>query len=178
MKEAKKNLQDWFRTIAWSHLLTIEPSPSKPFSNYEVLQTFRFIDFRLNKHFLKSSFSKWDPYDRFFMVAFAEGDGISHQKHFHLLMYSPVNADLQQQQFRKGSVGQLLQLEWMKHDISPLDIRALNQTEAPAVYASKTLRSDKQKLDDIRLDETYWWAFVTPPNSKISSKPSNELSRC
>jgi hypothetical protein len=112
------------------------------------------------------------------MIVFAEGDGISHEKHFHLLMYSPVNADLQQQQFRKGSVGQLLQLEWMKHDISPLDIRALNQTGAPAVYASKTLRSDKQKIDDIRLDEIYWWAFTTPPNSKVPSKSSNELSRC
>ena len=178
MKAAKKNLQDWFKTIAWSHLITVEPRPSMPYSNDEILQRFRYIEFRLNKHFLKSSFSKWDPYDRFFMVAFAEGDGISHQKHFHLLMYSPVSADLQKKQFRKGSVGQLLQLEWMKHDSSPLDIRALNQTEAPAVYASKTLRSDKQKLDDIRLDETYWWAFVTPPNSKISSKPSNDLSRC
>ena len=178
MKSQKNIFQDWFRTIAWSHLITVEPRPYMPYSNDEILQRFRYIEFRLNKHFLKSSFSKWDPYDRFFMVAFAEGDGISHQKHFHLLMYSPVNADLQQQQFRKGSVGQLLQLEWMKHDSSPLDIRVLNQTEAPAVYASKTLRSDKQELDDIRLDETYWWAFVTPPNSKISSKPSNELSRC
>ena len=102
MKSQKKIFQDWFRTIAWSHLITVEPRPSMPYSNDEILQRFRYIEFRLNKHFLKSSFSKWDPYDRFFMVAFAEGDGISHEKHFHLLMYSPVDADLQQQQFRKG----------------------------------------------------------------------------
>lgn len=170
MKAAKKNLQDWFRTIAWSHLLTIEPSPSKPFSNDEVLQIFRSIEFRLNKHFLKSSFPKWNPYDRFFMVAFAEGGGISHEKHFHLLVYSPVDADLRQKQFRKGSVEVFLYREWMKHSSTPLDVRALNQNEAPAVYASKMVRPGHHEFENTRLDETYWWSFITPPNSKVPSK--------
>lgn len=170
MKEAKKNLQDWLRTIAWSHLLTIEPNPSKPFSNDEVLQIFRSIEFRLNKHFLKSSFPKWNPYDRFFMVAFAEGDRISHEKHFHLLVYSPVNDDLRQKQFHKGSVKVFLHREWMNHSSTPLDVRALNQNEAPAVYASKMVRPGYDECENTRLDEIHWWGFTTPPNTKITRK--------
>ena len=169
MKAEKKHLQDWLRTIAFTHLLTVEPTPSKPLSNDEVLQTFRTIEFSLNKHFLKSSFPKWNPYDRFFMIAFAEGDGISHEKHFHLLVYSPVNADIRQKQFHKGSVEFFLYKEWMKYSSTRLDIRALNQNEAPAVYASKMVRPGYDYRENTRLEEIYWYNFTTPSNTKIKT---------
>ena len=105
-KVQKLEMQRWLKTIPFSHFITVEPTPSLPFKQDEIIQRMRKIEFRLNKKHLKSSFPSWDADNRFWMVGFREGDGVAHQIHYHTLLHSPsvlhkktwyvnVSADLQ-----------------------------------------------------------------------------------
>lgn len=190
MLDEKQVFQDWLSSISFSHFITVEPNFTAQFSNDEILQRFRSLEFRLNKHFLKSSFPKWDPFDRFFMVAFAEGDGVTHRKHFHLLLHSPENANLQQKQFRKGSVSEFLYFEWFRdpsliysfqrRHVEPLHIKALSPTydnhsssKAASIYTSKTL-SNRRKWS-LKDENISWWGFTTPSNDKPLAKALLQL---
>jgi len=186
MFREKREFQNWLSAIDWSHFITVEPTFGVQFSNDEMVQRFRTLEFKLNKHFLKSSFPKWDPFDRFFMVAFAEGDGVSKRRHFHLLLHSPRNADLQKQQFRKGSVSTFLFFEWFrissllssyrKRHLEPLDVRALgtsydnrNDSKAASIYTTKTF-SNRRNFISKEFEEAHFWAFTTPSNERAFAK--------
>ena len=186
MFREKEEFQNWLSIRDWSHFITVEPTFSVQFSNDEMVQRFRTLEFKLNKHFLKSRFPKWDPFDRFFMVAFAEGDGVSKRKHFHLLLHSPRNANLQKQQFRKGSVGEFLYFEWLqipslltsyrKRRLEPLDVRALDTSydnqkdrKAASIYTSKTF-SNRRNFISKKFEEAHFWAFTTPSNERAFAK--------
>ena len=56
----KYEMQKWMKTIDWSHFITIEPTPSLPFKQDEIIQRMRTMEYQLNKKYLKSSFPKWD----------------------------------------------------------------------------------------------------------------------
>ncbi len=83
----KTEIQRWLKTIPFSHFITVEPNAAYPFRRDEVEQRMRKVEFRLNKKYLKSSWSTWDAYQRFWMVGFQEGTGI--ETHFHLMLYTP-----------------------------------------------------------------------------------------
>jgi hypothetical protein len=85
----KMVLQSFLKNMPFSHKIDIEPSPAQPFKQDELIQRFRTILFELNKRYLKSSFPKWDFKNRFFIVGFAEGDGLTNEIHYHLLLHTP-----------------------------------------------------------------------------------------
>ena len=90
MVERKKELfQRWLNCLLFSHKIDIEPSPSKPYKSDEIIQRFRQITFELNKKYLKSTFPKWKPEDKFWVIGFVEGDNLINERHYHFLLHSP-----------------------------------------------------------------------------------------
>ena len=71
--EQKYEMQKWLKTIPWTHFITIEPTPSLPFKQDEIIQRMRTMEYQLNKKYLKSSFPKWDADNRFWMVGLWNG---------------------------------------------------------------------------------------------------------
>ena len=173
----KEALQGFLKSFKWSHLITVEPSPGWPFSNEEIAQRFRQIEFDLNKRWLPSSFPKWQFDDRFWMICFAEGDNIVHQKHFHLLLHSPdPGVYRQDKQLRYQTPAGFIAYRWLTlpslwpdqrdRTLKPLDIRALDETEdaeRAAIYVSKTYKAQSSGYD-ILSENISWWDFLTPPN--------------
>ena len=93
-KPTKKTIyQDFlYDTITFSHRIEIEPTPYHPIPFDELNQRFRKILFDINKKHLRSKyFPKWKREDKFWLFGNKQGDGITEQKHYHLLLYSPMN---------------------------------------------------------------------------------------
>ena len=160
----KTEIQQWLKTIPFSHFITVEPNAAYPFRRDEVEQRMRKVEFRLNKKYLKSSWSTWDAYQRFWMVGFQEGTGI--ETHFHMMLYTPevLNRPLK---FSQKNVSWDLFLFWMnegrfnpmngkKVPFKPLDIRKVEDVTASTIYSSKWLS---------RIDSADSYFFTTPPKT-------------
>jgi len=169
-KTLKLEMQKWLKGIPFSHFITIEPTPSLPFKRDEVIARMRLLEFKLNKKYLKSSFSSWDDDNRFWMVGFCEGDGIAHQIHYHILLHSPsvlhkktwyanVSADIQMGWMMMPSQnpysGKMRKL--CLNGERPLDCQKVESITASTVYCSKWMN---------RIDEGEDFFFTTPSNNK------------
>ena len=166
----KDETQKWLRTIPFSHLITVEPTPSLPFKRDEVIQRMRTLEYQLNKRYLKSSFPRWNDENRFWMVGFKEGDGVSHEIHYHLLLHSP---QVLHKKVWYANAGRDLLMDWtMLPSINPftgkrrrfclsgkplLNIQSVENVCASATYCSKWIR---------RIDESEDFFFTTPPTKK------------
>jgi len=136
----KTKFQTWLKEIPFSHFITVEPTPSAPFSQNEIIQRMRTLEFQLNKKYLKSSFPKWNRDMRFWMMGFREGDGIGHQIHYHLFLYSPSEIHKNRQWKNIGSdiqMGWIMMPSKQRHDTqrmrkfcrnekAPLDIQKIS----------------------------------------------------
>ena len=157
----KSEFQRWLKGYKWRYGITIEPSPGAPWKADEIEQRLRTIEFQLNKRYLRNSFPRWSLQDRFWCVAFREGDGIQNQKHWHILMYQP---DCLYKKEQLANPPADLQLMWQclpsrisTHKtrlIEPLHIDCLDDPQAAAVYASKWVK---------RVENMEAWFFATPP---------------
>jgi hypothetical protein len=85
----RNEYQNFFKRECFTHQITLPPSP---ITERTVVQCLDEIEFKLNKTFLKSSFPKYKPTDRFRFFIFPEDKNINLQ-HFHILLYSPRNRD-------------------------------------------------------------------------------------
>lgn len=167
--EYKIDLQNWLKTLTWNYFITVEPYPSNPWSQDEIAQTFRQLEFMLNKKHLKSSFTSWNDEDRFWMVMFQEGDGDAHEIHYHALLHVP------QTFYKKNwyrNVGQELLFGFLcmrsKKSIAGksrkliqngkpvIDVQAVRNNDAVVTYSSKWI--DKVDAGDN-------FCFITPPKN-------------
>ena len=169
-RKEKTEMQEWLKEIPFSHFITIEPTPSLPFKLDEIQQRMRLIEFWLNKRYLKSSFSNWKDENRFWMVGFKEGGGLSHsQTHYHILLHSP---DVLHRKIKLANIGADLQMGWMltpsknpftgkmrsfsSDGENPLDIQQVENITATTIYCSKWIN---------RVDEGEDFFFITPPRN-------------
>jgi hypothetical protein len=77
--------------FGFSHRIDVEPTPYHPINRDELHQRFRKILFDINKKYLRSKyFPKWRHEDKFWIFGCKQGDGVSVQKHYHLLLHSPL----------------------------------------------------------------------------------------
>jgi|TARA_B100002003_G_C14092083_1_gene525273 hypothetical protein len=81
--------QKFFRHERFTHHITLPPSY---LNEKSVLPVLRKIEFKLNKTFLKSAFSKYAKTDTFRFFIFPEDKNIDNQ-HFHILLFSPYKRD-------------------------------------------------------------------------------------
>ena len=147
-------LRNWLKGIEFSHLLTCEPSPDLPFKIEEIMQRFRQIEFKLNKAYLKSSFPKWKPFDKFWMCGWKEGDGAIKQWHYHLLLYSPkktyrreckwVEMDVQNFWLSLASTNPFT---GKSRELMPLHIEKINNSIAATKYCSKEMKMGRKSKD-------------------------------
>jgi len=162
-RDYKEGLQDWLKQQSWTHFITIEPSPSLPVPQEEIERRLRVLEFELNKTYLKRSFPRWEDENRFWMIGFREGDGISHQKHYHILLYSP---SVLHKKSWYANVSADLQMEWLmlpsyhpntgkRLEFPPLNIQSVKDVSASSIYSSKWVK---------RIDDGESWFFPTPPN--------------
>lgn len=167
-KSDKVEMQKWLKGIPFSHFITVQPTPSLPFKQDEVIQRMRTIEYRLNKKYLKSSWSKWDDDNRFWMIGFREGDGTVNQIHYHILLYSP---SVLHKKSWYANIGCDLQTEWMLmpsqnpysgkmrkfclNGKALLNIQKVESVTATSIYCSKW-------MDRIDAGEGYF--FTTPSN--------------
>jgi hypothetical protein len=164
----KYEMQKWMKTIDWSHFITIEPTPSLPFKQDEIIQRMRTMEYQLNKKYLKSSFPKWDADNRFWMVGFREGDGFGHQIHYHILLHTP---SVLHRKIQFENVSADIQMGWMMMPSQnpysgkmrnlcpdgkrPLDVQKVENVIATTIYCSKWMN---------RIDAGEDWFFTTPSN--------------
>ena len=166
-KMRKMDFQSWISKLPFTHFITIEPTPSSPMAQDEVIQRMRLIEFKLNKKYLGNTFPKRNAYERLWMMGFPEGDGLTHQRHFHLLLYTPPKV------LRKASVEviqQNIQFQWMKlpayektekqgQIYLPLHIECVDDAAGAAIYASKWMTHTKW-LE--RTSTGDGWFFTSP----------------
>jgi len=84
LTEAYKEL---LSTVKYKYELTIEFQPKYLMNRDEVRQEIRILEFKLNKFYLKSSWSKWKREDKFWFAIFHEGTGIG--RHYHCSLHVP-----------------------------------------------------------------------------------------
>ena len=163
-------MQKWLKTIPWTHFITIEPTPSLPFKQDEIIQRMRTMEYRLNKKYLKSSFPKWDADNRFWMVGFREGDGFGHQIHYHILLHTP---SVLHKKIQFENVSADIQMGWMMMPSQnpytgkmrkvcldrklTFNIQKVRNNTAVVIYCSKWMN---------RIDEGEGFFFTTPSNNK------------
>tara|TARA_B100001964_G_scaffold109282_1_gene122042 strand:+ start:171 stop:698 length:528 start_codon:yes stop_codon:yes gene_type:complete len=166
--EEKHTIQEWLKDIPFSHFITVEPTPSLPFTKDEIVQRMRILEFRLNKTYLKSNFPKWDANNRFWMVGFREGDGVAHQVHYHILLHSPsvlhrktwyanVSADLQVGWMMMPSRNPYsgMKRQFCRDGKPTLNIQTVESITAAAIYCSKWMN---------RIEDGGGYFFTTPSN--------------
>jgi hypothetical protein len=155
-RTGKTEMQSWLKTIPFSHFITIEPTPSLPYKMEEVINRLRTIEFKLNKKYLLNSFTKWKDDDRFWMMGFAEGNGIEHQRHYHVLLHSP-SVLYKKSRFR-DLIRQDIQMGWIimpsinpyngrRREVRlnrklPINVQTVENNDATVIYCSKWMDSD------------------------------------
>jgi len=87
--KVKNEYQKFFKQRCFTHHITLPPSP---LNERSVVSVLRKIEFKLNKTFLKSAFTKYKETDRFRFFIFPEDKNIDLQ-HFHVLLFSPRKRD-------------------------------------------------------------------------------------
>jgi len=87
--KVKNEYQRFFRDERFTHHITLPPSK---LNEKSVLPILRKIEFKLNKTFLKSAFTKYAETDRFRFFIFPEDKNLKLQ-HFHILLFSPYKRD-------------------------------------------------------------------------------------
>ena len=87
--KVKNEYQKFFKQRCFTHHITLPPSP---LNERSVVSVLRKIEFKLNKTFLKSAFTKYKETDRFRFFIFPEDKKIDLQ-HFHVLLFSPRKRD-------------------------------------------------------------------------------------
>jgi hypothetical protein len=168
----KLEMQKWLKGVPFSHFITVEPTPSLPFKQDEIIQRMRLLEYRLNKKYLKSSFPKWDADNRFWMVGFREGDGFGNQIHYHILFHSP---SVLHKKIQFENVSADLQMGWMMMPSQnpysgkmrkfcldgepPLNIQKVESITASTIYCSKWMN---------RIDDGENFFFTTPSNMNPS----------
>ena len=81
--KVKNEYQMFFKQKCFTHHITLPPSP---LNEKNVASVLRKIEFKLNKTFLKSAFTKYKETDRFRFFIFPEDKKLDLQ-HFHVLLY-------------------------------------------------------------------------------------------
>ena len=178
-RKQKEIFQEWLVKTRFSHFITIEPTPDLPFTKEEIIQRFRTIEFWMNKKYLKPSFLKWDNNNKFWFIAFAEGDGMGNQIHYHLLLHAPkeiyrnktsiVYDEMKSYITHNGNPEQDITDGWMKiPSLNPftrkerslyndcLHIEKIRNSIGSAIYCSKW-------VDKVKDEEDYF--FITPPKN-------------
>ena len=135
MKSITEDYKGFLSEIDYSHMVTIEPLPDKRMTLDNVKQSLREVEFKLNKFFLKRTWSKWKMLDRFFFIGFYEGKGL--MSHHHLLLYSPKIYNHQ-----SNSVKNFLYNHWT--DRQPINVTEIYDSVGMTRYSSKemTLHND------------------------------------
>ena len=110
----KREYQNWLYDKNFSHCLVVQPTPQQWFSDDEITQRLRTIIFAINKHFLKPSFPKWVPDDKFWMVGFVEGNRIERNIHYHFLVHTPKVSYRNKDDFTSVGIENVISDEWPK----------------------------------------------------------------
>ena len=119
--QVKDRLSSWISKNGFTYRAEVEPDPSFPFRDDEITQRLRHLVFAMNKKYLKSSFPKWAPENRFYIMGFQEGDKILGNIHYHLLIHVPD--DLNKHKIVRSSIPLDLMVEMNKlgdYDIHPV----------------------------------------------------------
>ena len=87
--KVKNEYQMFFKQKCFTHHITLPPSP---LNEKNVASVLRKIEFKLNKTFLKSAFTKYKETDRFRFFIFPEDKNL-YKQHFHILLFSPRKRD-------------------------------------------------------------------------------------
>jgi len=184
----KYEIQKWLEGFSFSHLITVEPTPFLPHKRDEVLQRFRIIEFFINKKYLRNSFTKWKNEDRFWFVGWKQGDEITKNRHYHLLLHSPdliyKNTGV------KYQLGMDVWWNWIQLPSTnpythkrrkmfygngnlPIKVNRIKSNTGAVRYSSRDMDYWSQDADDF---------FFTTPNRPTKNRtkvPSpNELSSC
>ena len=85
--QVKNRLSSWISKSGFTYRAEVEPDPSFPYRNDEIKQRLEQLVFAMNKKYLKSSFPKWSPENRFYIAVFQEGNKILGNIHYHLLIH-------------------------------------------------------------------------------------------
>ena len=113
--QVKNRLSSWISKSGFTYRAEVESDPSFPFRDDEVTQRLRHLVFAMNKKYLKSSFPKWAPENRFYIMGFQEGDKILGNIHYHLLIHVPSTLHkISAFQQRFLDMGTVLMMEWNK----------------------------------------------------------------
>jgi len=110
--ELKREFQDWLNKYKFSHCIVVEPTPKQYFKLDEIKQRLRKVNFDLNKHFLKSKWSKWRSKDKFWWVGFREGNEFQRNFHYHFLLYSPPEVYRNEHDFTRNRVKDIILNKW------------------------------------------------------------------
>jgi hypothetical protein len=134
----------------YSHFITVKAIHEHPFSRNQIEKRLRTINFAINKHFLKSSWSRWKQGQRFWMVVVEEE---TKGKHFHALLHSPrvIHKNKLEYEYlpafikmRWNSLPLLVEQRQTKTGEHPLHIEPVRDSGKAAGYIAKTLHNPER----------------------------------
>jgi len=108
----KDELVPWLSSFNFTHNIVVEPSVRPTYERDEIIQHLRQLEFALNKKYLLSSFPKWEPKAKFWMIGFEEGRHHPSSRHFHLLLHSPVDVHKRPLWWMKSSLAVDIRAQW------------------------------------------------------------------
>jgi len=87
----KSDLQDWLRSIPWSHHIVIDPNQLRRWSNERALRSLKKMNYHICKRLLHRRFAMAPLDERFHWIAFYQGDRTAGTLHLHILLHTPVS---------------------------------------------------------------------------------------
>ena len=169
--DIKKEMQQWLYTSNFTHRFDIEPSPSFTLTKDEFVQKLRQVIFKINKKYLKSSFPKWKAENKFYCIAFKEGNEHLKNIHYHVLVHVPE--ELHIDEIRQSLILDF-NIAWIrthtinavdgkkrvtrdvkqrtaydeKEKVLPLNIQRIKSSKASTFYASKDYDANNLDYED------------------------------
>ena len=182
-------IQKWLEGFTFSHLITIEPTPFLPYKRDEVLQRFRTIEFFICRKYLGNSFTNWkNDEDRFWFVGWKQGDEITKNRHYHLLLHSPdtiykntgvkyqLMMDIWWKWIQLPSVNPYTQKRrkmFYGNGNLPIKIKRIESNTGAVRYSSRDMYFWMQDPDDF-----FFTTPVRPTKNRTKVPSSYELSSC
>ena len=166
----KVAMQNEFRkfisTIDWSYHISIsrQYNVREQFRSKEhYVNTFRQIEYNLNKMFLKNNWSRWDMSRRFYFIGFTHGSKEMKDKHYHFLLHVPQ--ELHKKEFYAGNIPSEMKMGFLFKNFQRFDKKMHSEMfdhfeksdntliKVNAVYENTVNYHQKENLKQVFLDD-------------------------
>ena len=84
-KDTVEQYRTWIQNSDYNYFITLGVQPDKVMSLHEVISKGRILEFKMNKFYLKNSWSDYKLENRFHFIGFNEGNGLLSHHHWYFL---------------------------------------------------------------------------------------------